>query len=259
MGKNRAWLLTKRHIEEKLDFAKILFLSGMLSLVSVVSLASENVDNETLSGKVEIEIPPEILAPYSERRPDWQITFNFQLENFKPTDLTLGTGAKYNDQFGGKSLSLINFYLGGKYNFPVTAIDLSLNYGAGGGAGQPEGQSGVGILVVKKGVRIALELDQMMREPYVAPYAALSFNAWDYSESSTGQTLNKSTTPQMGFQLGALVQLNSLEEKTALRALREDGLQNTFLDVFVHQYTAETDGIKLTSALSWGLGFKTEY
>lgn len=198
------------------------------------------------AGLVEIVYPAEILAPYKDRRPDHQFVFHFQYENFKPTGFS---------QVIASSASVLGLNLGYKYNLPVVGLELSGFFGSGGASG---GVDRTSYSVQKKGLRLAAIFDGILDEPYVAPYLGLQIVKWDVSSTSDFGTFSASPDFVMGTQVGLLFQLNWLEPKTALRALNEDGLNNSYLDLFFQQYGA-TSGIDLASSFNWGAGFRLEY
>ncbi len=195
----------------------------------------------TGNGLIEIVYPAEVLAPYKERRPDHQFIFHFQYENLKPAGLG--------------SAAIMGLNLGYKYNVPVVGLEISGFFGSGGSAG---GSNGSSYSVQKKGVRAAAVFDDFMNEPYVAPYFGLQIVKWDFDESSLSGRNSASLDPTLGTQVGLLIQLNWLEPKTALNALNEDGLNNSYLDLFLQQY-ASTKGVNLATSFNWGAGFRMEY
>lgn len=209
----------------------------------------------TGNGLVEIIYPVEILVPYKERRPDHQFVFQFQYENFKPSELLFSGQGNHETVFNGASAAVMSLNLGYKYNLPVLGVELSAFFGSGGLGG---GANDAAYSVQKKGVRIAAVIDGIMSEPYVAPYAGLQFVSWDFKESSRVGAGSASPEPVMGTQLGLLVQLNWLEPKSALRALNDDGLNNSYLDLFLQQY-AGTGATNLATAFNMGAGFRLEY
>ena len=208
----------------------------------------------TGNGLVEVVFPAEILAPYKERRPDHQFVFHFQYENFKPNQMTLAGQGSYDTVFSG-SASVMGLNLGYKYNAPLVGLEVSGFFGSGGLGG---GKNGSGYSVEKKGVRLAAIFDDFAPEPYLAPYVGLQIVKWDVKESSNSGASSAGLDAVMGTQIGLLVQLNWLEPASALRALNEDGLNNSYLDLFMQQYGA-TSGTNLASAFNWGAGFRLEY
>jgi hypothetical protein len=229
----------------KMDLRKITILGALWLLTPGLAGAQE----------VEIVYPVEILAPYRERRPDHQIIFHFQYENFKPSEIQFSGQGGYESVFNGSSASIMGLNLGYKYNLPLVGVELSGFFGSGGAGG---GTSNAAYSVQKKGLRTALILDGIMDEPYVAPYLGIQFVSWDFQESSDVGATSITTDYVMGTQIGVLLQLNWLEPATALRALNEDGLTNSYLDLFVQQYGG-TSPVNLATSFNWGAGFRLEY
>lgn len=258
----------------KIDFGKILLL---MALVGPSPAFAQEVSSEeyapaptesapesppqltrqevTGNGLVEIVYPVEILVPYKERRPDHQFVFHFQYENFKPTGLSFAGQGTYDSVFNGASAPIMSLNLGYKYNLPVVGVELSAFFGSGGLA---SGANNTAYSIQKKGIKAAAVFDGIMQEPYVAPYVGLQFVGWDFKESSSVGANSASPGFILGTQAGLLLQLNWLEPKTALRALNDDGLNNSYLDLFVQQYASPKE-LNLATSFNWGAGFRLEY
>lgn len=227
-------------------------LVGTLQNEKPIEMTREEV---TGNGLVEIVYPVEYLVPYKERRPDHQFIFHFQYENFKPAALVFSGQGNHDSIFGGASAPVMSLSLGYKYNLPIVGVEVSAFFGSGGLTG---GANNTAYSVQKKGVRLAAVFDGIMSEPYVVPYVGIQFVGWDFKESSSLGANSASPGFIMGTQAGLLFQLNWLEPKSALRALNDDGLNNSYLDLFIQQYAA-TENANLASAFNWGAGFRLEY
>lgn len=216
-------------------------------------------------GLVEIEYPAQIFADYRDRRPNSNVTFGIQYENYAPVGYVSGAAPAaaantYSAVYGDQDMPLTSLYVGYKYNLPFMGVETSLFYGMGGLIDARIGET-IDLDVKKYGVKFAGYLDSIFKEPYFVPYGAVQIQFWGITEKGQSLEFNRSTGYTIGLQLGALIQLNWVEPETALFALNESGLNNTFLDVFMQQYgdTSDATDPKLASEFNWGLGIRLEY
>jgi len=233
----------------------LLTLLAQSALWSVPSFA------ETEKKLVEVIYPVQGLVPYRERRPSHQMTFNFQYENFLPQGFVSPTvGTSFNQTYSEVAAPILSGSIGWKYNVSVAGLELAAFYG-NGGLISVQGGDKVSLDVSKYGLKFGAYLDTIMREPYVVPYGALQLQMWNISEVNNTNKYSHTTGYALGYQVGALVQLNWVESDAALVALNESGLTNTYLDFFLQSYGAPTDAAdpNLASEFNWGVGFRLEY
>lgn len=213
------------------------------------------------NGLIEIEYPVEALLPYRERRPKNQLTLHFQYENFLPNGYISPTvGTTYGETYKNVATPLISGSIGWKHNIPFLGLEVAAFYGNGGLADTQMGEK-VTFDVSKYGLKFAGYLETLFKEPYVVPYGAVQVQGWDVSEIRTNSKYERTTSYNVGFQVGALIQLNWLEQDSSLAALNESGLTNTYLDIFAQQYgnTSDAADPKMASEFNWGAGFRVEY
>jgi hypothetical protein len=149
-------------------------------------------------------------------------------------------------QYAPPQTSLIEVQFGPRWNFMMGSLALDL------GAGQYYGESHgdtidttLTVTIVHVGARYTL--DTLMREPYIAPYVAGGVYQVSYSEQgsdSAGDDLNNTGSNPIApyFAVGANLQLNWLDQRTARNAFREIGLLNGSLFVEARQLLSSTSG-----------------
>lgn len=218
-------------------------------------------------GYVQIEYPAEFILPYRERRPRHQLTFNVNYENYAPVaylspaiaDPNLVSNT-YSNVYDLVDIPLVSASLGWKVNVPFLGIEIAPFYGVGSVQSKKSGES-MSLSLEKYGVRVAAALETIFPEPYVVPYLATQLQMWGIEEVGSTLTYSRTTGYAVGFQAGLLLQLNWLDSAAAARALRESGLQNTYVDLFVQQYgdTSDPEDPLMNSEFNWGAGLRLEY
>jgi hypothetical protein len=104
-------------------------------------------------------------------------------------------------------------------------------------------------------------MDNLMKEPYVAPYVGFSMYQMGLTDKSTTSTISETTPTSYAYTLGLLLQLDWLDYDVAKQATFNWGLENTYLDVFMSQYFAagdETEANMETDPI-WGVGLRLEF
>lgn len=245
---------------------RTLSLLFSLLLVSSVSYA-QSTDSEVTedSGLVEVVYPVEYTRPYRERRPKNQLTFQVDYENYMPSEYFSPSVPDpspngYVNVFGETSIPMVNFALGWKYNFSLLGMELAAFYGTGAIQDNRIGDR-ISLHLQKAGFKLAGYLDTLFKEPYVVPYAAAQFQIWNIFEESSTLVYERESAYGIGVQAGLLFQLNWIEPGSSLMALNESGLNNTYIDLFVQQYsdTVDSKDPYLASDLNWGVGLRLEY
>ncbi|KHD87302.1 MAG: hypothetical protein OM95_15285 [Bdellovibrio sp. ArHS] len=210
---------------------------------------------------VEVEVVQDNLAPYKDRRETHGMYIGvdyegLDLKNYISTLDNLG----YADLFGSDPIPLIRFNIDYKYNFALGAVALGVDYGMGK---IEDNRSGTdrSLEVTKYGVGIKYVIDNIMPEPYLAPY--LGLNIWQMSLAESSPTDSFSATTQMGYNytLGVLLQLDWLDYDTAKQTTFNWGMENTFIDLYATQYaaTSAADDPDTTTDFLYGAGLRIEF
>ena len=108
---------------------------------------------------------------------------------------------------------------------------------------------------------LSLILDALTKEPWLVPYAEIQPLVFSWAEDADSDSKSGTSDVTFAYRAGLLIQLNKLDERAARSALVNYGLDNTFLDIFIHQHmTSESSSdVDLQSALSYGAGVKLEF
>lgn len=218
-------------------------------------------------GKILIEYPAQVFLPYRERRPRHQFTAHLQYENFAPTgylspvipDPTIVSNT-YKDTYDLDDIPIISAAVGWKFNVPFMGIELAAFYGQGSLQSSKSGEP-LSLDLEKYGLKFAAYLETLFSEPYVVPYISAQMQLWGIEEKSSGLKFSRTTGYAVGFGAGMLFQLNWIEPGAAFLALKDGGLNNTYLDVFIQQYgdTSDSKDPVMSSEFNWGAGLRLEY
>lgn len=242
----------------KLDF----WLSLLVVLVcsqQVFAVDDTLVDPEADAPKlVEIEYAPAVMLPYRERRPTWSTVFSFRYENYYPSSYQSEIDqAVYDEVFDQEKIPVLGFELGKKYNIDHVALVGTLSYAQGGIASHFSGVE-TSLNLSLYGLHVGAWFDSLFQEPYVAPYVQADISLVDFQEDTPLNSASGAGGMVFGWTAGALVQLNWLDAESSYRALSEDGLNNTYLDLFIAQ-SQSSGGADLSTETTWGAGLKLEF
>jgi|GEM_PF-2433464 len=244
-----------------------LAVSLVLSFSHTGTAATEDV--EPAEELVEIHYAPDVLSPYKERRGFWAPVVGLGFSAIRPTgfvsDFTDENDSdfSYDDIFGKKTMSTFSFYGGFQINFGGISIGPTI----GIMTGKATGEGGGGLTQLNISCRkagIIVNLDGIMQEPYVVPTAHFELNLADYVEEfATEDAVNissKSTTPFLSYTVGALIQLNWIDPDGTFVSLKENGLNNTFVHLYLGQLMATSgSSTSFSTPIAFGAGVKLEF
>ncbi|WP_413289463.1 hypothetical protein [Bdellovibrio sp. HCB337] len=219
-------------------------------------------DYRGASDLVELHTPVEIDAPYRERRNTHGFLFGLYYENIiLDRYVSILDGATfYQDMFGESEFPLFNLELSYKYNFSLGALTAS--FGGGYGEIKDDG-SGVmrSLAMTKYQASVGYIMDTLFEEPYGAPYFSVGIMRVSIDEDNSVETLGHDIDMLYHLQAGVMFQLNWLDSAVARKSLVDYGLQNTYLDVFVSQYSASEseDDPDTSTEYTIGAGLRLEY
>lgn len=207
---------------------------------------------------VALELPQDNLASYKERRTRHGFVFNI---NYEPIEfkeyVSFIDNYTFKDMFGDSTLNFMALNLDYKFNFSLGALSLGALYGMG----KIEGPDARSLDLQKYGARLKYTMDNLFKEPYVAPYAAIDFWQMSYRENSQGTEFSGTTQMSYNYTFGLLLQLNWIDWETATNATFDYGLENTFIDLYITQYSSPqaADDPDLSSEFTAGAGLVLEF
>lgn len=259
-----------------MDFLKkylFLFLVLYLSAVCLKAQAqdySEPIDE----GEIIVEQKTDLSLTYKERRETIGTLFSVGYERYNPKDyksLILNQG--FEAISGGNTIGLLTAEFGVKYNFVLGSLAGLVSYGSGNLSNSTAGLDQIKMSTIKGALNYTA--DNLLKEPYVAPYVQLGLHQTKWEETSTlgATTETESFTAKINyhFKAGLLLQLdwieNSIDSTTTTEGLRSSGLENTFLDLYYNYYaepsqvanTAGADGEANLASSHFGVGLKLEF
>jgi hypothetical protein len=248
----------------------LLVLCIFLMAVQSFAATSPELEEGFKDGKIEVVYPADRLVPYRERRSNWGFTFGIQNEEMYPGSFKSQYDEfDYESMFGSSPIYLTQGQIGIKYNFSLGSIGASAVLGAGSVydtriryqyAGTPDIDSE--LQLTKMGAAFTYTMDALFGEPYVAPYIEAQVFQLQWQESSKGLESKKGTTNfATALTVGALFQLNWLDEASAFEAQKSSGLENTYLDLFFTQYQASTGSgdPNFETDFNFGAGLRFEF
>ena len=119
------------------------------------------------------------------------------------------------------------------------------------------------LTIEKKAVSAQWQLDALMKEPYFVPYVGFSY--WQIGLTEENLTTKTVGTYDTGYgtslTAGFLIQLNWIEPETSKLAYLNQGLENTYLDVFWTQYQNTDNELDpaLENDFNFGVGLRVEF
>ncbi len=212
---------------------------------------------------IEINYPIDVMAPYKERRRTHGANFAVHRENYVPGLWeSMIDDEYYEDTYGKTPIQLTSFEGGYKYNFALGSISLlgGLGYGEASTTFHGVARKMSAFKYYARGMYL---MDNLLPEPYLVPYAAGSIWKMRIHESEDVSDFGGTLTSGIGFDysFGVLLQLNWLDKELSAQTLNDNGIQNTYLDLFATQYlkSMTTTDPSLASAFIFGLGLRLEF
>lgn len=210
---------------------------------------------------VELHIRQDNLADYKTRRETHGMYFGINYENYVPLNfVSMNDGKTYSELFNGDSISIISMLIDYKFNFFLGSLALGGSLGMGSIEDNRSGDSRT-LEVTKYMATLKYTMDNLMKEPYVAPYIGLSIYQMNLNDKSSTNTVSETTPTSYAYTLGLLLQLDWVDYDTAKSATFNWGLENTFIDVFMSQYFASggDEDANMETDPIWGIGLRMEF
>jgi hypothetical protein len=217
----------------------------------------EKAENRT---EVEIDYKPDAFVSYRERKQDWSYLFSIGVDTYLPAKhQSKVDGVMYSTAIGNK-ISIINLATGLMYNTQLFGISAQLFFGQGS---TKSGDSGTGreLNLTLSGAKAGIYFNNLFEDPYVVPYGLIKFSLFGWSEQVDGSNPQSGQAAyNIGSQIGALFQLNWIEPDTSLVA-QNNGMQNTYLDFYLHQYNTSNgkEDPDFQSDLNYGISVMMEF
>lgn len=252
---------------------KIYFL--LLSTLIIQNTLAQDYSDPVADDEVIVEKPTDLIGSYRERRNRYGAIFSVNYEKYAPNDyFSIVLNKNFRTISGEDSIPLVNFELGGKFNFPAGAISVLAGYGEANYGNDANDLYNIKVAITK--ISANFSLDSLMSEPWLVPYGQMGVHQIDWLEESY-DSLNVIveqglvTDWTLNYRVGLLLQLNWLENmidsNTNINARMSSGLQNTFIDIFYQQYgeTSSKSKNQLGEIVSdlqsghFGAGLKLEF
>lgn len=223
---------------------------------------------EVYNGPANVEVRTRHkFESYKERRSRHGFTVGISSENVYMHDYTsIYDGKLYEELWGQEDVSLPQLNLNYKFNFILGSINIGAGYGQGSILDDRIGEERT-IIIDKTAANFQFLFDNFMKEPYFVPYIGVSLFNFKITEQVTLATSTERTdhsfTTDTGnaFTVGFLIQLNWMEKEASKEAYLENGLENTYLDIYWTQYenpNQEPDP-STQSDFNWGAGLRIEF
>lgn len=252
---------------------KIFILSAVL-LLACFSKAQDYSDPVS-EGEIVVEKPIDLAQNYRDRRNRYGILFSVNYEKFSPSDyLSIIQNKTFNEVSAGGSIPVMGVEFGIKFNFSLGSATALLGYARGTFTDDAKNVDQISAKITKADINFTL--DNLMSEPWVAPYAQIGLHQIDWTESSrdgVGVLKEESfiTDWKLNYKAGLLFQLNwlenSIDPNTHNNGLTSSGLQNTYLDIFYVSYAEPNEvatvggqsGEANLASSNFGVGLKLEF
>ena len=202
---------------------------------------------------VELHYRRDTLRPYMDRRNanGFEYSVGYQtvdVSKFIVPTSSSTTGPSYKSSLG---LTTVNLDYKRNVEFGSFTGGVSL------------GQSGSTLMTMMTyGVGIRFIADAIGEEPYIAPYVGASYQQMQISEKDAALDTSATVSGSgLVLTVGAMFQLNWIDPTSAEYATFHFGLENTFLNVFVSEYSsmATNNADDPSSFLMYGAGLVLEF
>jgi hypothetical protein len=223
---------------------------------------------EVYNGPANVEVRTRHkFESYKERRTRHGFTVGISSENVYMHDYTsIYDGKLYEELWGQEDVSLPQLNLNYKFNFILGSLNIGAGYGHGSILDDRTGEERT-IIIDKTAGNLQFLFDNFMKEPYFVPYVGVSLFNFKITEqvklSTSSEITDHSFTTDTGnaFTVGFLIQLNWMEKEASKEAYLENGLENTYLDIYWTQYENpnQAPDPSTQSDFNWGAGLRIEF
>lgn len=243
-------------------------LKTYIGLVTFVflSILSPSAHAEGTENLVEVETQVDILKPYKARRQSRATIFSLAKSSLNPEKFQSAIdGATYSELNGSSTLDLMTISLGRKFNFSSVSIGFSASVGTLDSSFSQQADRALALRTT--GLGFGLYLDGILEEPYVVPFVEGEVSNITTTEKNATTEVNASYASSSIITYGILLQLNWMDQNTALAALNSIGLENTYIKIAFQQATLNAGKITdstvvapdLSSAGAMQVGMQLEF
>lgn len=234
-------------------------------IVSTAVAAEEDAnaveDYRTASDIVELHYPVDVQMPYKQRRETHGFMIDVGYENVmldryvSIVDFT----TYYQEMFGDSEFPVANVVFNYKFNFVLGSLLAGVGYGQGSISDDASGVART-LTLTKMSASASYLMDNMFDEPYVAPYVTVGYMNLGIDESADDLSFSHAVKA-MYYQAGLLFQLDWLDPSYSKRNIRDIGLQNTYLDIFMSMYdvSPDTTDPDTSTDYTFGAGIRMEF
>lgn len=245
-------------VDMKLNLSQIAKCVGLLVLTfTSLSQGQEATD----SPLVEVRIPRDDLGSYKQRREDHggYVSVSYEPLTLKKYISTLDNKI-YGDLFGADGVPMLGLSIDYKYNLGIGSVSMGVDYAQGSLSDSRSGGER-NLHVTKYGASAKILADMITDEPYVVPYLGLGIWQMNISEDSATDSFSAPTGMGMSYSAGILLQLDWIDKDTAQKSTAAWGMENTFLDLYISQYTKTdaADDPNTETDPMYGAGLRVEF
>lgn len=231
---------------------------SLILLIGIFPMPGQAVVEEPSPNLVRVEYYQDNLADYRDRRENHGFMLGFDYtEVVFDKYMSALDNQMYLDLYGETSLPLIGISLDYKYNFSLGSVSLGLTAGFGS-VGSPGSGEQRDMEVFKYGLGFKYIADNILPEPYIAPYFGMESWIMNITEKRSGgtdiKTFNGNTAIGFSYAVGILVQLDWLDPSTDANSNFSWGLENTFLDIYAMQFLRTMDEVDPDTSTDFTLG-----
>ncbi len=201
------------------------------------------------------------LVPYRFRRSDWGLYFGLGYSSYSPTKYSPNfVEASFSDVYSSPDVPLIEAQFTVKYNFTLGSIGIDIGVGTYENSSKSDlSESKLSFVPIRMGINFTL--DNLLYEPYVAPYVSAGAYTVSFKESLEDNSDNGFTQAAPYFSGGIMLQLDWIDRISSRDAFDNGGVQNTFIFAEGRMMASSTaDGDPdFGSAFHWNAGLRLEF
>ena len=186
------------------------------------------------------------IPPYKKRRKTWGATISASYSFWQPNNYRsfFNPESNFQDVYGSASIGHISLLASLKLNHPVGALSLGL----GGGYYKNKGNNNLDLSIFPLVAELTWTIDNIMSEPYFAPYGGIGLAYMYFREKQTSPLLNDDADDPdtsedvktggqfvLYYNAGLLIQLDWLES-SADSSMYYNGIENTYIKVGIMSF-----------------------
>jgi hypothetical protein len=192
-----------------------------------------NQTNVQQEKQIFVDFDPDAFVPFRERKQNWGFQLGLNYSNFQPSKQKSKIDLLPFSETIDEGIKAVGITIGSVMYTTLAGISAQIFYETGQAK---SGRSGLQrkLEVQMFGAKAGFYFNNLFVEPFVVPYILGKVVFLGWAEAKNAEKKSGQNEYAVGTQLGALIQLNWLESDQGLNA-QKYGLENTYLDLFVHQ------------------------